>query len=237
MGAKRGRDAGGGTKRPSDFSSSPTDAVRFPSPRLLATSAASVSWWFVRWPAASRPTNMLVYHKDGSAQAILCAATLRRKLQIKLSTSPSHSILTPGRPVLALTPGAWQGSHWSANFEATGMTRPGKILSQTGFKPWPDLWLTIFLSFLAFMKRTSARCFPGSLVCLLVGCLTSCKHSSVSQGRICSDKFTCCHTEKEVADQTFYLTQSQYTDTGPTSPCADPTMPGAWQGSHWSASF
>ena len=60
---------------------------------------------------------------------------------------------------------------------------------------------------------------------------------SVSQGRICSDNFTCCHTEIEVADQTFYLTQSQYTDTGPTSPSADPIMPGAWQGSHWSANF
>ena len=34
-----------------------------------------------------------------------------------------------------------------------------------------------------------------------------------------------------------YLTQSQYTDTGPTSPGADPITPGAWQGSHWSANF
>ena len=74
-------------------------------------------------------------------------------------------------------------------------------------------------------------------VCLLVGCLTSQQHASVSQGRICSDNFTCCHTEIEVADQTFYLTQSQYTDTGPTSPSADPIAPGAWHGSHWSAIF
>ena len=36
-------------------------------------------------------------------------------------------------------------------------------------------------------------------------------------------------TEIGVADQTFYLTQSQYTDTGPS---ADPITPGAWQGSH-----
>ena len=72
---------------------------------------------------------------------------------------------------------------------------------------------------------------------LFVGCLTSQQQASVSQGRICSDKFTCCHTEIEVADQTFYLTQSQYTDTGPTSPSADPLTPGAWQGSHWSANF
>ena len=71
----------------------------------------------------------------------------------------------------------------------------------------------------------------------LVGCLTSQQQASVSQGRICSDNFTCCHTEIEVADPTFYLTQSQYTDTGPTSPSADPITPGAWQGSHWSANF
>ena len=40
----------------------------------------------------------------------------------------------------------------------------------------------------------------------------------------------CCHTEIEVVDQTVHLTQSQYTDTGPTSPSADPIRPGAWQG-------
>ena len=73
--------------------------------------------------------------------------------------------------------------------------------------------------------------------CLLAGYLTSQQQASVSQGRICSDSFTCCHTEIEVADPTFYLTQSQYTDTEPTSPSADPKTPGAWQGSHWSANF
>ena len=73
--------------------------------------------------------------------------------------------------------------------------------------------------------------------CLLVGCLTSQQQASVSHGRICSDKSTSCHTEIDVADQTFYLTQSQYTDTGLTSPSADPMTPGAWQGSHWSVNF
>ena len=77
---------------------------------------------------------------------------------------------------------------------------------------------------------------PGP-ICWLVGCLTSQQHASVSQGRICTDNLTCCHTEIEVADPTFYLTQSQYTDTGPTSSSADPITPGAWQGSHWSANF
>ena len=38
-------------------------------------------------------------------------------------------------------------------------------------------------------------------VYLLVGCLTSQQHASVSRGRICSDNFTCCHTETEVAEE------------------------------------
>ena len=63
------------------------------------------------------------------------------------------------------------------------------------------------------------------LLLLFVGCLTSQQHESVSQGRICSDNFTCCHTEIEVADPTLHLTQSQYTDTGHTSPSTDPIMP------------
>ena len=72
---------------------------------------------------------------------------------------------------------------------------------------------------------------------LFVGCLRSQQQSSVSQGRICSDKFTCCHTEVEAIDPTVYLTQLQYTDIGPTSPSADPITPGAWKGSYWSANF
>ena len=77
----------------------------------------------------------------------------------------------------------------------------------------------------------------GGCCLLFVGCLMSQKQASVSQGRICSDNFTCCHTEVQAADPTFYLTQSQHTDAGPTSPSTDPIMPGAWQGSHWRANF
>ena len=85
-------------------------------------------------------------------------------------------------------------------------------------------------------NRSSAMGLLLLVTCLLA-CLTSQQHASVSHRRICSDSFTCCHTEIEVADQTFYLTQSQYTDTLPTSPSTDPVTPGAWQGSHWSAIF
>ena len=38
---------------------------------------------------AQCPSNMLVYLRDGSARVSICAPTLRLKLQIKLSTSPT----------------------------------------------------------------------------------------------------------------------------------------------------
>ena len=43
---------------------------------------------------------------------------------------------------------------------------------------------------------------PVGIVCWLLACLTSQQNASVSQGRICTDNFACCHTEIEVADQT-----------------------------------
>ena len=101
------------------------------------------------------------------------------------------------------------------------------------------IFLPITAVTMQFLHITGQKklCTMTMFVCWLVGCLTSQQQASASQGRICSDNFTCCHTEIEVADQTFYLTQSQYTDTGPTSPRADPRTPGAWQGSQWSANF
>ena len=59
------------------------------------------------------------------------------------------------------------------------------------------------------------------------------QHACVPQGRICSENSTCCHTEKEVADQSCYVTHSQYADTWPTSPSTELISPGAWQGSYW----
>ena len=41
------------------------------------------------------------------------------------------------RPLLStdpITPGAWQGSHWSANLYVTSMIRPRKIPAQVGFE-------------------------------------------------------------------------------------------------------
>ena len=53
---------------------------------------------FVGCLLAWRPSNMLVYVKDGIAQTIVRATTLRQKLKIRLSVSTSHSI-----PGVALT--------------------------------------------------------------------------------------------------------------------------------------
>ena len=74
-------------------------------------------------------------------------------------------------------------------------------------------------------------------VCWLVGWLLNVPATCECTSGTGLHNFTCCHAEIEVADPTFHLTQSQYTHTGQTSPRADPIPPGAWQGSHWSASF
>ena len=83
-------------------------------------------------------------------------------------------------------------------------------------------------------KKDDARAellkFQRQFVGVSVGCLTSQQQDSVSQGRICTGNFTCRYTEIEVADQTFYLIQSQYTHTGQTSTSTDPITPGTWQG-------
>ena len=83
---------------------------------------------------------MLCYVMNGSAQTIVRAATLRQKLQIKVTfylTKSQYIDTGPTSPSAdPITPGAWQGSHWSANFEVTGMTRPGKIpTAQAGIEP------------------------------------------------------------------------------------------------------
>ena len=95
-------------------------------------------------------------------------------------------------------------------------------------------------------RGSKPRLTTSEAEAVIVVCLTSQQHASISQGRICSDKSqgricsdkcTSYHKEIKVTDPTLHLSQSQYTDTGPTSPSTDPITPGAWQGSHWSANF
>ena len=97
------------------------------------------------------------------------------------------------------------------------MTWPRKIPVQAGFEPGIFRSRSRHLNHQA-NEAVSCSMKTGSKVCLFVGCSTFQQHASVSQGRICLHNFTCCHTELEVADPTFHFTQSQYTDTGPTSP-------------------
>ena len=82
---------------------------------------------------------MLVFFLNGFAQKSVGGARLRQKLQIKLSISLSHSILTLVQPVPVLTlwvPGTWQGSHLSAKFEVTDMTQTGKrSTTKVGIEP------------------------------------------------------------------------------------------------------
>ena len=47
-------------------------------------------------------------------------------------------------------------------------------------------------------SQQHAKCISETVGWLLA-CLTFQQYASVSQGRICSDKSTCCHTEIEVA--------------------------------------
>ena len=62
---------------------------------------------------------------------------------------------------------------------------------------------------------------PARLL-LFAGWVPSQLDANLPQGRICSDKGTCCHTQ---IASCIFLVQSQYTDTGPTSPDANPMTP------------
>ena len=50
-----------------------------------------------------RKQKMQMYRRDGSAQTVVLIATQKWKMQIEYATSLSHSTLTPGQPLLALT--------------------------------------------------------------------------------------------------------------------------------------
>ena len=146
----------------------------------------------------------------GARQQALCTSKVRH-----LHTQQKEQLRSQNRGKGAI----WHPAHRNTDLR-TGVTRE------------------VFFSWTAFPARSLGWRGEGRGVGLLfVGCLTSKQHASVTQGRICLDNCTCCHTEIEVADQTFHLTQSLCTNTWPTSPSADPKMPGAWQSSHWSTNF
>ena len=77
---------------------------------------------------------MLVYLRDGSAQFYALPHWDRSGrsnfLPHPVTVNRHQADQSQCWPCIA-----WQGSHWSANFEVTGMTRPGKIPLQAGFEP------------------------------------------------------------------------------------------------------
>ena len=120
------------------------------------------------------------------------------------NSSPTHTLKWPGRSHVQITCNTLSAHHVQH-----------LVLRATWYEGTAQL--------LSLVEMTSLMCnFHFSVAVCLVGCLMSQLHASVSQGRICEDKFMCCHTEIEGADQTFHLTHSQYTDSGPTSPSTDP---------------
>ena len=64
----------------------------------------------------------------------------------------------------------------------------------------------------AFTSRvyTVSEIYHTMLVGWLTGSLSSQQNTGVSQGQICVDSLTCCHTETHVANQTCCLIQSQH---------------------------
>ena len=123
---------------------------------------------------------------------------------------------------------SWNGSHvslplvsgslaqleWQPCFTSSGDRESGTagLTVMFHFLWWPPCWPSGKVSVL-WAADTGSTPWLLLTVCWLVGCLTSQQHASVSQGRICSDNFTCCYTEIEGADPNFHLTLSQYTDT------------------------
>ena len=80
-----------------------------------AMGVLAVSSWLLNVSATGK-----VYLRDGSAETIVRADTLKWKLQIELISSLSRSTLSPGRPVPSQT---WQDSHQSTWSNSTGDVR------------------------------------------------------------------------------------------------------------------
>ena len=74
--------------------------------------------------------------------------------------------------------------------------------------------------------RQTANCGPLREADEVVSATVKCVSGTGLPGQLNVPR----HTEIEAADQTYYLTQSRHTDTGPTSPSTAPVASGAWKG-------
>ena len=65
-----------------------------------------------------------------------CHTEIEAAYQTLYLIQPQYTDTGPTSPSTDLVmSGAWQGSHWSANFKVNGMTRAEKVPLQAGFKP------------------------------------------------------------------------------------------------------
>ena len=108
--------------------------------------------------------------RDGSAQTVVCAATLRQMLQINLATSPSHCTLSPGQPAPALTrqpleyrlgslwfDWTWEKPHGRAWIEPRGRYHGGRPPSSDDSLHSPTLIPPSALDKPSIMKRYHRR--------------------------------------------------------------------------------
>ena len=104
--------------------------------KIISTCALECDFYFYLFLYIYIVLGTLMYSFSFAFQAIptqiiLCAVTLREKLQLKLSTSPSQQYTDTGPTSPGadpITPGSY--------FEATGMTLPGKrSTAKTGIAP------------------------------------------------------------------------------------------------------
>ena len=138
-------------------------------------------WWLFVGCLTSQQHASSVSHGRVCSDSCTCCHTERYTLRIKLFISSSHSILKPGQPVpelILLRQAPGRVATGIPMFEATGVTRPGKISTAiAGIEP-----RSAALGADTFTTWPTRRC-KERFVCLLVGCLTSQQHASVSQGR------------------------------------------------------
>ena len=175
-------------------------------------------------------TKQHIQHKN-SAHISLASMKMLLKSSISISTLSLISVICLVEKNCSISASSTVGTSTLTASSCSLSSLPASAASSFCFSVPPSHVFTAETS--DPHKTPYCTQLPTHLHSLFVGCLTSHQHASVYQGWICSDNFTCCHTEIEVVDQTFHLTQSQYTDTGPTSPSTDPIPPSTWQGSHW----
>ena len=121
---------------------------------------------------------------DFSLLFVASVQTLKDKVEQTSQAVPQFTL-----PVNALCVLSWfYPSHSVMSVRTAGTTKRFGFYQTTAF--------------VGVAYREEGRGTEGLENCLLVACLTSQQHASVSQGRICSPNFTCCHTEIEFTDQT-----------------------------------